>query len=62
MCSNCMNEEQEEKVINTNHADNLGLILLNMINQPGNPQDKEMWIGDSGATVHIVSNCTFSPS
>ena len=36
-----MNEEQEEKLLNTNHADNLGLILSNMINQPGNPQDKE---------------------
>ena len=35
-----MNEEQEEKVINTDHADNLGLILLNTTNRPGNPQDK----------------------
>ena len=41
ICSNCMNEEQEEKVINTDHADNLGLILSNMINRPGHPQDKE---------------------
>ena len=32
MCSNCMNEEQEEKIINTDHVDNLGLILSNMIN------------------------------
>ena len=58
MCSNCMNEEQEEKIINTNHADNLGLILSNMINQPANPQDKEMWIGDSRATVHVTNDDT----
>ena len=58
ICSNCMNEEQEQKNINTNHADNLGLILLNMTNQPGNPQDKEMWIGYSGGTVHITNDNT----
>ena len=28
ICSNCVNEEQEEKVINANHADNLGLNLI----------------------------------
>ena len=43
ICSNCMNEEQEEKNINTDHADNLGLILSNTTNQPGNPQDKEKY-------------------
>ena len=32
--------------------------LLNMTNRPGNPQDKEMWIGDSGATVHITNDDT----
>ena len=41
ICSNCMNEGQEEKNVNTNHADNLGLILSNMTNRPANPQDKE---------------------
>ena len=53
-----MNEGQEKKNVNTNHADNLGLILSNMTNQPGNPQDKEKWIGDSGATVHITNDDT----
>ena len=58
MCSNSMNEEQEFKVIKTDHTDNLGLILSNMINWPGNPQDKEMWIGGSRATVHITNDNT----
>ena len=53
-----MNEGQEEKNVNTNHADNLGLILSNMTNRPENPQDKEKWIGDSGATVHITNDDT----
>ena len=48
ICSNCMNEVQEEKNVKT-----LGLILSNVTKQPANPQDKENWIGDSGATVHI---------
>ena len=51
-----MNEEQEQSNVNPKHVDNLGLILSNATNRPGNPQDEEMCIGDSGATVHITND------
>ena len=54
----CITRTTEEKNVNTDQADNLGLILSNVTNRPANPQDKEKWIGDSGATVHITNDDT----
>ena len=49
----CITRATEEKKVNTNQVDNLGLILSNVTNRPGNPQGKEKWIGDSCATVDL---------
>ena len=53
-----MNEHREQSNVNSKHIYiyNLGLILSSANNRPRNPQDEEMWIGDSGATVHITND------
>ena len=58
VCFTGINEQREQSNVNSKHGDKLGLILSSATNRPGNPQDEEMWIGDSGATIHITINDT----
>ena len=53
VCDSCMNEHRE---VNCKHGNNLGLISSSVTNRPRDPQDNEMWIEDSGATVHITND------
>ena len=46
----------EKKEVNTDPKKTFGLILSNVTKHYVNLQEKEKWIEDSGATVHITNN------
>ena len=46
---------EEEKEIKLILEKEFGLILPNVFERYMKPQEKEKWIGDSGATVHITN-------
>ena len=47
---------EEEKEIKSSQEKEFGLILSNVSKRYMKPQEKEKWIGDSGATVHITNS------
>ena len=52
----CDIEVVEKKEMNANPKKDFGLISSNVFKRYVNPQEKEKWIGDSGATVHITNS------
>ena len=52
----CDIEVAEKKERNTDPKKFFDLISSNVIKRYVNPREKEKWIGDSGATVHITNN------
>ena len=49
-------EVVEKKEMNFSLKKDFGLILSNVSKRYMKPQEKEKWIGDSGATVHITNS------